>query len=234
MNSVSIIILCVCSYAAHVAAASLGSGARAGYRASPAPELSYSPAVSDYTAPTASPASIGYVGQATPSDMERMTPVEQCWSETKRCCYKEVQDGYECQDDYATKQAQCHPKMTYKLECDKSKREGKPKKKPENRVEYSHTETVHYDDRYGAHVKGYPAGGESKTYFTEELPTKPYGVTAEPFTYVAPTATSYVAPETAGSGYEGAPAPASAPAYMPKGGTGYSGSAAPAPGVRGY
>lgn len=128
-----------------------------------------------------------------------------CWIETKKCCFEEKADGYECKDDYTNKQARCYPKIKYERKCDKTEADDKPDK-PEEYVKYEEGETVKYDENYGTHTPGYPTGGMSETYETKELPEKPYGVEADPVPYVAPTPqpATYEAPEapaTSGSGY---------------------------------
>ncbi|KAI0567748.1 subtilisin-like serine protease [Gracilaria domingensis] len=147
------------------------------YIATPASAATPTPPPGGYTAPETGPEYVPspapYVAEETPS-MDNM-----CWMETKKCCYVEKADGYECKDYYADKYARCYAKFKYVKKCDKAEDHGKPEK-PDDRIERTKCEKVYYDKGYGPHVKGYPASGESKWYDSKELPMKPYGVEGEP------------------------------------------------------
>lgn len=152
---------------------------RAGARGRTSPAYTGVTSAPQYMAPSPSPT-------ATSSPMPPPQPKDLCWKESRKCCYKEEVLGYECKDWYASKCARCHPKVKYVKKCEK-KEEDKPKK-PDDRIKMETTETAKYDSNYGPHVQGYPADGCSKTYSTEKLPTRPYGITAQPY---APTAKYY-------------------------------------------
>ncbi|CAN8069569.1 unnamed protein product [Agarophyton chilense] len=143
------------------------------------------------TGPEYVPSPAPYAGGESPS-MDNM-----CWMETKKCCYKEEADGYECKDYYAEKYSRCYAKFKYVRKCDKAENHGKPEK-PNDRVEKTKCNKVYYDKNYGPHVQGYPSGGESEWYGSEELPVKPYGVEGEP---KYPTPRYEAEPVPAGASY---------------------------------
>ncbi|PXF41880.1 hypothetical protein BWQ96_08382 [Gracilariopsis chorda] len=167
------------------------------------PTAQYAATQPSYATPTPPPE--GYTAPETsaPTTDEKYTTEtdNMCWMETKKCCYIEKADGYECKDYYAHKYARCYAKFKYVRRCDKAESHGKPEK-PKPRVEKSKCQKVHYDQNYGPHVEGYPTDAESEWYDSEELPKKPYGVKGEP-QYPAPR---YEAePVYANSGYETPP-----------------------------
>lgn len=249
MKFISVLALCAMAAVAFGAAylsEDSSAGNYAGKSYDPAPVHAPAPASEQAPDPYTAPASAPYTAPApysaptptpytAPSDddykalqkTEYEAPVKDtCWTETKKCCWKEKTDGYECKDNYTTKQARCHPKIMYERKCDKATNDGKPDK-PKEYVNYEQTNTVDYDDNYGSHVEGYPSGGTSDTYDSKKLPEKPYGVEAEPYKYVAPTAMpAYTAPPS--TDYK-APAPASVSSDTGYSTNGYEGAPAPAP-----
>ncbi len=108
----------------------------------------------------------------------------QCWTETKKCRYAAFAAGYECKDYYVDKQTLCHPKMKYKKKCNKVFYSPRTRPaKPSDYVDWEQTKStrVSYDKNYGPHMQGYPQTGTSDYYYTKKLPSKPYGVTQDPF-----------------------------------------------------
>ncbi|KAI0567747.1 hypothetical protein FGB62_1g698 [Gracilaria domingensis] len=104
-----------------------------------------------------------------------------CWTMSKRCCYEEVQKGYECKDFYEYKYARCHPVIAFEQVCGEITERPVHHPQPKGRVKYEETVLKNYDARYGPHVPGYPRGGESEFYRTESIPAKPHGVSGTPF-----------------------------------------------------
>lgn len=116
-----------------------------------------------------------------------------CWEVKKRCCFVEVNAGYQCRDYYPHKYARCHPVIKYEEECGEEKHEPKDHPNPGEKTKWEETVLKNYDANYGPHVHGYPATGESKMYFSEDIPERPHGVSASP--YPAPM------PVTSGANY---------------------------------
>ncbi|CAN8069567.1 unnamed protein product [Agarophyton chilense] len=103
-----------------------------------------------------------------------------CWTMSKRCCYEEVQKGYECKDFYAHKYTRCHPVIEYEAVCGKIEERPAHHPRPKGRVKYEETVLKNYDARYGPHVTGYPENGESEYYKVDTIPVKPRGVSGTP------------------------------------------------------
>lgn len=168
------------------------------YTATPVPYTEPTDPPTSYTA-TPAPYTMPEDGYGGKTDYE-MPEEPKCWTETRKCCFEEKADGYECKDDYSTKQSRCYPKIKYVRKCDKTKADDKPKK-PKSYVNYNEVKTVKYDEGYGPHMAEYPTG-VSETYETKKLPKKPYGVEVDPYSPPTTTPASYTSPEhPAGSGY---------------------------------
>lgn len=108
-------------------------------------------------------------------------PPKTCWVVSKKCCYEEVNAGYECKDFYAYKYARCHPVIDYAEKCDDVKEEPAEHPKPQGHTKYEESIIKNYDANYGPHVEGYPETGESEYYETAVIPQKPHGVPGDPY-----------------------------------------------------
>lgn len=115
---------------------------------------------------------------STPAPVPR---TEVCWVISKKCCYEAVQKGYKCKDYYVYKYARCHPVIEYEQICGEITEQPKEHSKPAGRALFEESIIKNYDSRYGPHVAGYPAEGESEFYDTPVIPQRPHGVKTEPF-----------------------------------------------------